>query len=248
MKYIRKLKVVIAIGVLAIIFITINTIKAYTNYQKPLKESSTNITKTDKMIEIQFVSDKDIKVNLNNNESSTVYSYSQKAYYQKPYIIWTGWNLSEKLFGYYYPHKTKEIELSDGTNLIVSFEKPCLEYMDNQEFISTLTELLEKLKAENANSSRPLEKPLVAGVEYIGDKDVTELAEEYYTNEKLAHFSSILESLDVDLINTYAQKAYSEDKLVYFSATVPYMTDDIKKDWIEKCFKDGRAAFSGVLR
>ena len=206
-------------------------------------------------------------------ESGQSYTYSQASYYEAPYLFELGWNLNEKGYNSY-PDKAK-IVLSSQNEMMVSFDKSCKDFINNDKALSNLNKLLETLRSQSEDSSLPLEKPLILSVEDIGNSDLRELAEKYYTSHTVTRFVAVFPSLDsetqksycdkmfaknenaffaatlkvmgTDLINFYADKAYRENKLTYFTNIVPYLTDDMKQFWIVKSSQDKRNTFQAVL-
>lgn len=207
------------------------------------------------------------------NSTKPPNTYSQSSYYQAPYMFELGWNIDEKGYNFY-PDKAK-VTLSDKTVITVSFDHAYKDYAQNNLALSSLKVLLETLKAQNAGSSLPLEKPLIVSIKYIGQNDLGQLAEKYYTNHTIssfaaifpaldadtqkaycnkmlqdnenAFFAAILKSLDTVTINSYADKAYEENKLTFFADIVPYLTKDAKQSWIAKSSQDKRNTFLAVL-
>ncbi len=201
------------------------------------------------------------------------YIYSQTGYYQDGYVFEMGWNLNENSYNTY-PNKTT-ITLTDASKITVSFEVSLKKSIAQPEVLNALTVLLDRLKSQTVNTRIPLEKPLVVSVQYVGDKDVIKLAEEYYNegkntnfsaifialnNEvksfyldkifkdgKLALFAGLVKDFSAEAIRKYAEKAYNEDKLTFFSVIVPYMTDSELQAWAVKCARDKRVAYWGAL-
>lgn len=201
------------------------------------------------------------------------YTYSQQGYYQDEYIFELGWNLNAKSYDAY--SDKAEVTLSDGAMISVSFDESCRSEVHNQEVLAGLKELIERLKTQYSNSSIPLEKPLVVSVEYVGDSDLVELAEEYYANDELTRFSAVFPSLDAavqkeyctqmiengktaflsssaknmdsDMIDFCLEKTYQEGKTALFSGIVPCLTNDQKQTWIVRASRDGKNTFLSVL-
>lgn len=201
------------------------------------------------------------------------YTYYQSGYYQGSYIFELGWNLNEKGYNAYVDKA--ELKLSDRTTITVSFDKSCnIEAQDNA-ILADLEELVDRLKKQYANSSTPLEKPLVVSVQYVGDNDLVKLAEEYYTNDELTSFSAIFSSLDIttqkeyctkmiadeknaflsstaksmelDMIDFCLEKTYQEGKIALFTGIVPCLTDDMKETWATRASHDKKNTFLAVL-
>lgn len=201
------------------------------------------------------------------------YTFSQSGYFQGSYIFELGWNLNEK--GYNAYTDKAEITLSDHTTITVSFDKSCGNENQNQEMLADLKDLIEGLKKQYSDSTRPLEKPLVVSIKYVGNSELDDLAEEYYTNGELTRFSAIFSSLDIeiqkeycnkmiednknaflsstamymtaDIIDYSIEKTYQKDKIALFTNLVPYLTDSQKQTWIARASRDNRNTFLAVL-
>ncbi len=210
------------------------------------------------------------------NGDGQPYVYSQSGYFQDGYIFEMGWNLYEKGYNAYPDRKT--LTLADKSKITVSFDATCKNSIKQPEVLTALTALLDRLKPQAVAAGVPLEKPLVVGVEYVGDKDVIKLAEEYYNNgentslsaiffaldkksqevyfnkmiddNKLSLFAAILQANEIsdDMIDKFAKKAYSSKKLTFFSVIAPYMTDSEKQAWVVKSSQDKRVTFLEVLK
>lgn len=202
------------------------------------------------------------------------YTYSQSSYYQAPYIFEIGWNLNDK--GYEAYHDKAEIKLSDLTTLIVSFDSSLHVEAKNQEVLSALTILLEKINTYTTDSSSTLRQPLVVNVKYVDNNNLNEVVEEYYINDELTSFSAVffaleseiqkdyidrmfkdhknaflsstLKNMDTDIINYCAEKAYLENNNAFFANIVPYLNDTAKRAWIVKATQDNKNNFLSLLK
>lgn len=202
------------------------------------------------------------------------YTYSQTGYYQSPYIFTLGWNLNEK-DQKAYPDKAS-ITLSDRTRMNVFFVSNCRKYAGDEDTLASLTLLIETLKEEYAGSFIPLESPIVVGLEYVGDRDVAELAEEYYQDHRLTDFTAVFPALDSDtqlaycdqmfqdksiayfsscllqmapeIVSANAEKTYLADNSFFFSSIVPFLTEQEIDEYLARAEKDGKASFTYALQ
>lgn len=207
----------------------------------------------------------------NEEKNSQQYTYRQSGYYQSPYIFELGWNLSDK--GYEAYADKAELTLSDGSIVSVSFDRTCREEAKDQDVLLALTSLIDLCK-EQEGESLALEKPLVVSVRYVGDRDLNELAEEYYGEEltrfsaifpileeevrlkyrdrmfsdrKVAYFSSVLQKMDKEYISGCAEKAYTEGNISFFSCVLSYLTEEQKLSWLERAEKE-QPTISAIIR
>lgn len=204
------------------------------------------------------------------SEIDNLYNSYQRGYYQGSYIFELRWNLDEKSYNSY-PDKV-ELTLSDLTNITVSFDKSYKNEIHNQEVLTDLKELIERLKIY---STIPLNNPLVISIEYIGDNELVKLAEEYYEDGKLTKFSAIFSSLDkviqeeyftkmidddkltffsscaeymdTDMVEYCTEKTYQEDKLTFFSNVAPYLSNSQRQAWVARASRDDRNTFLSIL-
>jgi hypothetical protein len=210
---------------------------------------------------------------VNMGGTGQAYTYSQTGYYQGSYIFELGWNLNEE--GYNFYADRTEIVLSDLTSITVSFDKSCKDVIQDQKMVADLKKLMEKLKKQYSDSDNPLYYPLVISVEFIGDSELTKLADEYYTNGKMTRFSAIFTALDIEIQKEYcnrmieekklsffsscapnmnkdilglcAEKAYQKNRLTFFDAVAPYLTNDQRQEWVARTTKDHRITFLDSL-
>ncbi|WP_343208914.1 M56 family metallopeptidase [Anaerolentibacter hominis] len=201
------------------------------------------------------------------------YTYSQSAYYQKPYIFEIGRGARGNEFGPDYTEKT--LILSDRSELTF-FLHPTLKHaLDDSEAVTALTKLSDTLKERYADTSLPFDHPYLVNMEYVGDKSPKTLAKTYYKkgqlsyftavfpllnsktqkqygnkmfkDDKIAFFAASLDDMDSTLINYFTKKAYKEKSISFFSVTVPYMTKKTRQYWINKSKKEKRTSFYAVL-
>lgn len=260
----------------AITFILTLTLICGASYTGAYIDENISAKNTNEKLEIEKVSAKDIIAVTDSSDTSKPvgterpYTYSQSGFFQGAYIFELGWNLNERGYNAY-PNKAK-LTLSDLSTITLSFDKSLQNEAKDQAVLADLKDLIERLKT---NSTIPLEYPLVVSIEYIGDNELVNLAEEYYINDELTRFSAIFSSLDHDIqkkycnkmiedsklsffsscakhmdanmIEYYTQKAYQKEKLVFFSSIAPYLTRRQKQKWIVKASKDNKNTFLAVL-
>lgn len=202
------------------------------------------------------------------------YTYTQTGYYQYPYIFSLGWNLNET-GQKAYPDKVL-VTLSDHTSMNVYFTGNYGEYAKENDVLPALTQLIERLKAKYADSFIPLESPIVVDMEYVGDREVADLAEEYYKDGRLtdftavfpvldnktqlsycdqmyrdseiAFFSSCLRQMTPEFVSACAEKTYITDNSFFFSSIVPYLTEKEIDEYLTRAGKDKKANFRYCLQ
>lgn len=197
------------------------------------------------------------------------YTYIQSGYYEAPYIFQIGWNVNGKL-NEAYPDKA-ELVLTDGSTVMVSFDRSCKPYIADQNAMNALKSLSEKLKSQRAGSALPFEKPLVVAVEYVGDKSPEKLAEEYYadgslvsfvavfpslpegaqkrfcdrmfTDKKVSFFAAVMREADSSLANVYVERAYQEEKLALYASILGQTDGALANVYMEKAYQDQKLTY-----
>lgn len=200
------------------------------------------------------------------------YSYLVESYYEDPYIWEIGWDLS----GYSEFQDSLTIERSDKTQMNVSFDSSCKSYMQDEDAISSITMLMEKLALRGQEAGDAIMgDPVVLNVKKIDVTELSELAEEYYVNGeltdfaaifgaldrtvqeqygirmiddgKVAYFSAVLSQVDQEMLAQYAEESYSKNKVNFFSTIVPHLAEEEKQMWIKRASEDKENGFLAVL-
>ena len=178
-----------------------------------------------------------------------LYKYTQAGYYQHPYLIWIGYNLPADAQSKY---DSTLLTLSDQSTMSVWFNEGSKEFMSDENVLSSVTALVERIKLQKADSSRPLVTPIITSVEYIGGTDLNTLAEKYYTEDMLTHFGAIFPELDSRAQQEYLDRMYEDDSISFFSSCIGMLEDtDIQKDAVErytlKAYEEDKINFFAVL-
>ena len=205
----------------------------------------------------------------------TTHSYRQDGYYEAPYIIEMGWNLSEPAYSAY--SARTEIPLNGKEVVKAAFAPSCASYKDDEEFMKALTALAKRISEKDLNSqfALKLERPLVQSVQDVGGRDLGELAGEYYRDRKLTSFNAIFPELDSNtqdalcgkmyedsntaffssaayrldpaLLNKYAEKAYQDNRLTFFAPVSYVLSEEEAAAYARRAFADGRITFFDEL-
>lgn len=199
--------------------------------------------------------------------------FTQAGYYQSPYIFDFGWNLNTD-WAENYPDLAN-ITLSDDTVVTVFFASSCAEYAGNQDVLTALKGLIERLSVQTSGSQPSIKSPLVTSVTETGENSLEQLAEEYYKNGHMTKFSAIFPALDRDLQKDFCtriiddgkltylsscagsmdfelldyclERSYEEQRLTLFAVLVPHLDKAQKKEWTARASKDERNTFLSVL-
>ena len=178
-----------------------------------------------------------------------LYNYTQSGYYQHPYLIWIGYNLPADAQSKY---NGTLLTLSDQNTMPVWFNEESKKFMSDENAISAVTALIERMKSQKADSSRPVEAPIITSIEYVGDTDLNTLAEKYYTEDELTHFSIIFPELDSRTQQEYLDHMFENDRISFFSCCIGELEDtNIQKDAVErytlKAYEEDKINFFAVL-
>lgn len=183
------------------------------------------------------------------DDDTILYNYVQSAYYQHPYLIWLGYNLPPDAQSKY---NGTLLTLSDQSTMPVWFSEESKKFMTDENALLAVTALIERLKSQKADSSRPFESPIITSMEYIGDADLNTLAEKYYTEDELTHFGAIFFELDVKTQREYLDRMFEDDNISFFSCCIGMLADtDIQKEAVErytlKAYEENKVNFFAVL-
>lgn len=134
--------------------------------------------------------------------------------------------------------------MSDNNILNVSFDYACKDIIQNTEATQSLTVLLEKIKKDSVNTAFPLKTPLVINVEYVGENNVYNLAEQYYTNKNLPQFAAIFSELNENTKKEYLDKMFDNKETALFSASLRYInSDNLINIYAEKAYHNKNISF-----
>ena len=154
------------------------------------------------------------------DDSVTLYNYIQSAYYQAPYIIEIGYNLTAEAQSKY---SGTLITLSDHSTMPVFFSAKSEKYISDATAMSAVTALIERMAPNAAKSaSRPLEYPFIVSMEYVGETNMDSLAEKYYDEEMLTYFGAIFLELDEKTQQEYLDRMYEEENISFFACCIGY--------------------------
>lgn len=151
-------------------------------------------------------------------DSVTLYNYIQSAYYQAPYIIEIGYNLTAEAQSKY---SGTLITLSDQSTMPVFFSAKSEKYISDATAVSAVTALIERMAPNAAKStSRPLEYPFIVSMEYVGETNMDSLAEKYYDEEMLTYFGAIFLELDEKTQQEYLDRMFEEENISFFACCI----------------------------
>ncbi|MBD5514984.1 MAG: M56 family metallopeptidase [Lachnospiraceae bacterium] len=188
-------------------------------------------------------------------DSVTLYNYIQSAYYQAPYIIEIGYNLTADAQSKY---SGTLITLSDQSTMPVFFSAKSEKYISDATAMSAVTALIERMAPNAAKStSRPLEYPFIVSMEYVGETNMNSLAEKYYDEEMLTYFGAIFLELDEKTQQEYLDQMFEEENISFFACCIGMfertdMSDtqrqkDVVGHYILKAYEEDKVNFFAVL-
>lgn len=185
-------------------------------------------------------------------ESVTLYAYTQSAYYQAPYIIEIGYNLTAEAQNKY---NSTLITLSDQSTMPVFFCPEAEDYLSDETAISAITALIERIAPKAAEfTSLPLEFPYIVSMEYIGEGNLDSLAERYYDEEMLTYFGAIFLELDVNTQLEYLDHMFEDENISFFACCIGKLEEtDTKRQkelvtrYILKAYEEDKVNFFAVL-
>lgn len=178
-----------------------------------------------------------------NEDGKVTYSYRQDGYYEAPYIIELGWNLSESASASY--SGKVDLTLNNGDVVSASFDRSCAAYSTDEKFLPAFTSLVERLSDKKLNSHFPfrLERPLVQSVQDVSGRNLAELADEFYKGEKLTSFNAIFPELDTESKGSLCEKIYTDGRISFFSSAVNHLGADLLNQYAKRAYQDENITF-----
>jgi hypothetical protein len=181
-------------------------------------------------------------------ETTYDYTYTQKGFYQEPYVFFLGWNADDAnhdIFDESYDVQA-EIEVSDSVTATVYFDGSLAEDADNPDVLDALTKLVRKLKPLYQYTSTPLTAMLVSGIHNLSGKNIEDTAEEFYGGGELVYFSAIFEELEDDVKEAYAERMFEDGNVSFFGACRDSMSKELLAYIVERAYKEGNTAFFSI--
>lgn len=157
-------------------------------------------------------------------------SYYQSAYYQAPYLFYVGYDLTEEAVKQY---AGTEITLENGEKLYVSFADSARALMEEEDFLKMLCTQFSEFRSRTGSRVSGLRRPIISSAEAVG-YDVEGLAEAYYEDDDMGHFSVMVSELSADRQKEYLEKAYQENNAAVLSIVLDflYQNGDLEEGWL----------------
>ncbi len=157
-------------------------------------------------------------------------SYYQSAYYQAPYLFYVGYDLTEEAVKKY---AGTEITLENGEKLYVSFADSARALMEEEDFLKMLCTQFSEFRSRTGSRVSGLRRPIISSAEAVG-YDVEGLAEAYYEDDDIGHFSVMVSELSADRQKEYLEKAYQENNTAVLSIVLDslYQNGDLEEEWL----------------
>lgn len=177
--------------------------------------------------------------------------YIQRGYYQEPYIIEIGWNLSEEAIAYY-PDRQK-LTLADGSEITVCFAGKAREFMTDAEAMEAVAEIIldVKLKAEEGQwdkwNAMEVERPYIVNIIYLPPEEISGYLEKAWQEDDIVPFAYVFDMLSQEEKIDYCGKAYYEDRIDFFSVLIEEIDESVVEDYCEKAYNEDRIDFFSVL-
>ncbi|MBS5064828.1 MAG: hypothetical protein KHZ58_13720 [Hungatella hathewayi] len=171
------------------------------------------------------------------------HAYRMDGYYEAPYIIELGWNLSSSAYDAY--AGKADIVLKNGEVVKTAFDKSCASFQEEDAFMTALTALVQRLSEKDLNShfNFKLERPLVVSVVDVSGKDLAALAGEFYRDEKLTGFTAIFPELERSVQESLCDAVYEDSNVAFYSCIVQELDAEMLDKYLERAYRDNRITF-----
>lgn len=172
------------------------------------------------------------------------YTYYQQGFYEAPYLIWIGWNLSEEHTAYY---ARTEITLDDQSRMNIYFSKEAEAWMDDAAAMEVVSRLAGELKTSARRQyGIEMEIPYISQMTYLPPEEVGDFAKRAFENDDLANFSVVVDRLPEDLKEEYCERSHAEDDIGFFSIIISEMNADYVKAFVEQCYENDEIDYFAV--
>lgn len=174
------------------------------------------------------------------DSSGVEYSYSRQYFYSKPYIFGIGWNISEKSAK---ALDSKKITLSDKTAVTVWYDSDHCFDMTDRELTAALADVLERIRRENGNVTRPQ----LVSAQKTGRASPDELSRKFYKNGDIEYFAAVFPFASPDTQQKFLRKAYNDDDAAFYSFCLDIMeSEGIAKRYLAKAYTDDNIALFSI--
>ena len=172
------------------------------------------------------------------------YAYYQQGFYEAPYLIWIGWNLSEEYTAYY---ARTEITLDDQSRMDIYFSKEAEAWMDDAAAMEVVSRLTGELKTSaRRRYGIEMEIPYISQMTYLPPEEVEDFAKRAFDNDDIANFSVVVDKLPEDLKEEYCERSHAEDDISFFSIIISEMNADYVKAFVERCYENDEIDYFAV--
>ncbi len=172
------------------------------------------------------------------------YAYTQRGYYQEPYIIELGWNLQDDKHNTY---ATKaNVALKNGESIAVLFNDSCIRYAKDDAALSAIGKLIERISSDSSNNL-PIRKPYIVSMIKVPADRIPASAEEYYTNDELTYFCALYPELSDKAKKAYAQRMFDDERINYFSIALKDLDSAAISGYAKQAFEQERIDFFSIL-
>lgn len=179
-------------------------------------------------------------------DQDAAFCYTQKGYYEAPFLFEIGWNVNDKAGDSY---ADIQVALDDGSLMSVFYTDKGADIWKDERAVNALAALLTRLKSENAQSDFPLIRPLAVSVQNLGGEDPAALAGAYYREENIAGYAAVFAILSQEEQRELLLKAYEDGRIAFFSASVSQLEDGSRliRDLAQKAYEEDNISFFSVL-
>ncbi|MCM1038190.1 MAG: hypothetical protein NC434_02620 [Ruminococcus sp.] len=185
------------------------------------------------------------------------FTYCQRAFYQEPYIIELGWNLSEKMVGdeEFASYRERSVVLPDENSMTVYFREGLEEEMADDAVLTAVAGAIGsaekcveegKLGAQTINLA-PLQKPYVVTVLYLPLDEMDDFVQKAWKNDDAGQISYVTDALTDEVKMEYCQRAYAENRMDFFVI----LCDELPQEEIDalgrQCYEEDRLDYFAVI-
>lgn len=174
------------------------------------------------------------------------HSFKTEGFFENQYGIRLAWNNDPALY------ETIRQVTADET-YTVAFTEEMKQYGDDPAVLEAIRLAILDVREVEKNSNSHwvtdfiMKQPVVVGVDgpYQGTYD--ELAVQFYQEENLNYYGSVLKKASHETVEKLTKRSYEDENVSFFSMTADLMAAEERRQYLEKTYEEDEIVFFSIL-
>ena len=173
--------------------------------------------------------------------------YKEEGYYWNSYVIQMSWNYSKESNTNTNKNAPvpQALTLEDGTVITVYFADSIGALRNNGDVVNAVAGLIYYVKS--SNTIPQLQVPKIEKIEYVEEKNIAKMAEQYYKNKELCSFFALFTYLDKAQQEQYFEKIYQAEQEDFFACAITYMDKEMLEEYVKRSEQVDRIDFFSIM-